>query len=142
LTTDKGIAFVDCTGEDTSFVATVGAGEGSCDYDKTAYVQVGQEYGLISLDRAESSDYSFYVEYSKGWVDYLAELEEFNALADEYNALVEGRTLIAGSSEARKAQRLYGELQSRRVDLEVQQELLGPCRWDSIGVVEHVELYW
>ena len=142
LTTDKGIAFVDCTGEDTSFVATVGAGEGSCDYDKTAYVQVGQEYGLISLDRAESSDYSFYVEYSKGWVDYLAELEEFNALADEYNALVEGRTLIAGSSEARKAQRLRDDLQRRWVDLEVQQELLGPCRWDSIGVVEHVELYW
>ncbi len=142
LTTDKGIAFVDCTGEDTSFVAVVGEGEGTCDYDKTAYVQVGQEYGLISLDRAESLAYSFYVEYSKGWAEYLADLEEFNALADEYNALVEGRTLIAGSAEARKAQRLYGVLQTRRVDLEMQQELLGPCRWDSIGVVEHVELYW
>ncbi|MBE9505389.1 MAG: BACON domain-containing protein [Chloroflexi bacterium] len=142
LTTDKGIAFVDCTGEDTSFVAAVGAEAGTCDYDKIAYVQVGQEYGLISLDRAESLVYPFYVEYSKKWADYLADLEEFNALADEYNALVEGRTLIAGSSEARRAQRLYDDLQRRRVDLEMQQELLGPCRWESIGVVEHVELYW
>lgn len=142
LTTDKGIAFVDCTGEDTSFVAPVATGAGTCDYDKVAYVEIGQEYGLVSLDRAESLAYPFYVEYSKGWVDYLADLEEFNALADEYNALVEGRTLIAGSAEQRKAQRLYDDLQRRRVDLEMQQELLGPCRWESIGVVEHMELYW
>ncbi len=142
LTTDRGIAFVDCTGEDTSFVSAVGMDADTCDYDKIAYVQVGQEYGLVSLDRAESLSYPFYAEYSKEWVDYLEELEEFNVLADEYNALVEGRTLIAGSSEARKAQRLYDDLQRRQVDLEVQQELLGPCRWESIGVVEHVELYW
>ncbi len=142
LTTDRGIAFVDCTGEDTSFVSAVGTSAGTCDYDKIAYVQVGQEYGLVSLDRAESSAYPFYVEYSKGWVDHIADLEEFNALADEYNALVEGRTLVAGSAEARKAQRLYGDLQTRRIDLEMQQELLGPCRWESMGTVEHVELYW
>jgi len=142
VTTDNGMAFVDCTGEDPSFVSVVGTDEETCDYDKIAYVQVGQEYGLISLERAESMGYPFYVEYSRAWVDYLGELEEFNALADEYNSLVEGRTLIAGSPEARRAQRLYEDLQRRRVDLEMQQELLGHCRWESIGVVEHVELYW
>jgi len=142
LTTDRGMAFVDCTGENTSFVSVVDTGEEPCDYDKVAYVQVGQEYGLVSLDKAESLAYPFYVVYSQGWVDYLGELEEFNALADEYDALVEGRTLIAGSPEARRAERLYDDLQLRRVGLELRRELLGLCRWESIGNVERVELYW
>lgn len=142
VTTDRGVVFVDCTGEDAGLVVSAEAEAGVCDYDKIAYVLKGREYGLISLDYAESSDYPFYEKYTKAWEDYTTDLDEFNALADEYNALVAGRRLVVGSQDAHRATSLYNELERRRVSMEMQRQLLGSCRWDSIGVVEQVELYW
>ncbi len=142
LTTDRGVVFIDCTGKDA--VLAVGADDNleGCDYDKVAFVKEGREYGLVSLEYAEPPGYPFYEQYTEAWSEYLADLEEFNALADEYNALANGPQLIAGSPEARRAKTLFSELQRRRVALEMKSELLGPCRWESVGVVEQVELYW
>ena len=142
VTTDRGLVFVDCTGEDTSAVVAVGAEAGSCDYDKAAYVQVGQLYGLVSIEFAESASYAFYEQYAAAWETYLADLSAYNALVDEYNSFVGGRALIAGSADARTAKRLHADIQARRVDLEIQQEVIGLCQWNSVGVVERVEIYW
>ena len=142
VTTDRGLVFVDCTGEDSSSVVAVGVEAGACDYDKAAYVQVGKPYGLVSIEFAESASYAFYEQYETAWKTYVSDLDAYNALVDEYNALVEGRTLVAGSADARKAKRLYSDIQSGRVDLEIQQEVLGQCQWNSIGVVERIEVYW
>ena len=142
VTTDRGLVFVDCTGEDASAVSAVGGDAGTCDYDKAAYVQVGKPYGLVSIEYAESSSYVFYERYLTAWESYVAELEDYNALVDEYNTLVGGRTLVAGSAEARRAQRLHGDIQSRRIELEIQQEVIGQCQWTSVGTVERIEIYW
>jgi hypothetical protein len=142
VTTDRGLVFVDCTGEDTSAVGAVDAEAGACDYDKAAYVQVGQPYGLVSIEFAESASYAFYVQYAAAWESYLADLNTYNSLVDEFNSFVGGRTLIAGSADARTAKRLQTDIQARRVDLEIQQELIGLCQWSSVGVVERVEIYW
>ena len=137
VTTDRGLVFVDCTGANAS-VAIEDADPALCDYDKVAYVDIGSHYGLISLDYARSPSYSFYEEYSAAWEDYMADLEEYNMLVDKYNRLVES----GNARDVRDARRLGAELQSRRVQLEMDQEVLGSCRWNQLGTVEHLKLYW
>ncbi len=140
-TLDRGLVFVDCTGADATVISPAADFSG-CDHDKIAYVRTGREYGLISLDRAESPKYTFYEQYSRSWDKYLADLEEFNLQAQEYNEFVSSRSLVAGSEDARHAQWLYNELEAARVTLEMQRELLGPCRWNTLGIVESVRIYW
>ncbi len=139
-TRDRGLVFVDCTGEDPQMPS--GASNGTCDHDKVAYVRPGAEYGLISLDRAASPAYEFYIDYSRSWDEYLSDLEEFNQRVGEYNDFVSGRSLVAGSEDARHARELHSELEETRVALEMQRELLGPCRWNTLGIVERVRVYW
>lgn len=52
-TTDKGLVFVDCTGD----TEKLGALDSK---DKIAYVQIGKEYGLVSAYKTNSPDYEFY----------------------------------------------------------------------------------
>lgn len=52
-TTDKGIVFVDCTGD----TEQLGALDSK---DKIAYVQIGKECGLVSAYKTNSPDYEFY----------------------------------------------------------------------------------
>ena len=142
FTTDRGLVFVDCTGGDAAVILVRGDDGVACEHDRVAYVKPGMEYGLISLDRAESPAYEFYRLYSEAWETYVAELAEYNRLATEYNAFVDGRTFIAGSADAREAQRLLRALQSRRVSLDMQREVLGECHWVSLGIVDWVRIYW
>ena len=142
FTTDRGLVFVDCTGGDTALVLSSGSGGTGCDHDRIAYVTPGEKYGLISLDRADSPSYEFYRAYSRLWESYLADLEDHNHLARQYNTFVTGRTLMAGSADARHAQQLHSELQSRRMSLDMQREVLGDCQWMSLGTVDRVRIYW
>ncbi|MBN1152242.1 MAG: BACON domain-containing protein [Dehalococcoidia bacterium] len=142
FTTDRGLVFIDCTGGDSAVAISSDAGTAACDRDRVAYVTAGREYGLISISRAESPAYEFYLAYEGLWDDYVADLTEYNRLAAEYNAFVDERTLIVGSGDARRAQALHSELQTLRMDLELQKEVLGDCRWVSLGIVEQVKIYW
>lgn len=138
VTTDRGLVFIDCTGENVSFVAASGGDPGACDSDKAAYVKVGSEYGLVSLERAESSTYAFYEQYSAAWDDYVANLDRHNALVARYNGLAQSRD----PSDAREARSLLPELQSSLLQLELDQKVLGPCRWNPLGIVERIQVYW
>ncbi len=142
VTTDRGLVFVDSTGDNPLAIVSPDGGRGECECDRIAYVRVGSEYGLISIDRAVDPAYDFYVTYSAAWESYLGDVSAFNALATEYNATVQGRTLVAGSDEARAALRMRAELDAMRTDMEMQREVLGPCRWTTLGVVEWARLYW
>ncbi len=138
VTTDRGLVFIDSTGENPSLVAAAGGEAGVCDADKAAYVRVGSPYGLVSLEYADSPAYEFYEEYSAAWADYTVELDEYNLLVTEYNRLVD-----AGSSASlRKARHLAAELETRRLQLELVQEVLGPCYWSPLGIVESLSVYW
>ncbi len=142
FTTDRGLVFVDCTGGDTAAVVLSGSDEDACEHDRIAYVQPGLEYGLVSIDRAESPSYDFYQQYAALWDAYVLDLGEFNRLVAEYNTFVRGRTLIAGSADARRAQTLRRELEATQTDLQLQLQVLGNCRWVSLGVVDSVRIYW
>ena len=141
LTTDRGLVFVDCTGGDANVVSPAGGSE-RCNHDKVAYVQPGMECGLISLGQADSPSYEFYTAYADAWISYVAELEEYKRLEAEWHAFGEGHLLIPGGADAREEQRLRNDLQSRRVSLEIQKNVLGDCRWMALGVVEAVRIYW
>ncbi len=88
-TTDKGLVYIDCTGQGLN-TATSGAISGgpatTIDYDKVAYVALGHEYGIISLDRASAFDYEFYEWWMQQWEDYESkgELEAQESILGNY----------------------------------------------------------
>jgi hypothetical protein len=69
-TTDKGLIYIDCTGmirssngfEDWVYRMVHPYGQ-----DRMAYMVKSKEYGTIPLEDAESTQYSYYTGYSKGW---------------------------------------------------------------------------
>jgi len=99
-TTDRGLVFIDCTspvmsdlsyhplqeldGEtgDTGGVQAIGA-------DKVAYVEIGQEYGVISIEVATSPEYSFYLIYLAEREKYGLDVEVFNRDLETYNEMVD-----------------------------------------------------
>ena len=143
-TVDKGIVFVDCTGGGFKIITPPlkDTYAYDIDYDKTAYVQLGEEYGLVSLDKAKSPTYSFYEGYVHEFENYIRRVNEYNKRADEYTSMLGGRTVIYGESEYRKLKRMYDELEEERIELESQREILGDSCWEPLGVVSHVEIYW
>lgn len=100
-TTDRGLVFIDCTspvqsnmpylpmlelddGEagDAGGVEVVGA-------DKVAYVELGKEYGVISIEAATSPEYSFYQAYLAEREQYGLDVEAFNRDLEAYNQRVD-----------------------------------------------------
>ncbi|AEA48119.1 AN1-type zinc finger domain-containing protein [Archaeoglobus veneficus] len=159
-TTDKGLVYVDCTGG--GFITVYQFVDGKLvtfsppHYDKIAYVVVGKEYGLISIDKAKSPEYWFYEDYKQKWIEYKKALEEYNKEAEEFNKKVEeyekelrGRTVIHDPVEYAKLKRMYDELKEEKEkldkkykELEEQKELLGGFYWESLGIVSNIEIYW
>ena len=100
-TTDRGLVFIDCTspvrsdpayrpireldnGEtgDSGVAQAVGA-------DKVAYVEIGKEYGVISIEVATFPEYSFYETYLAGREQYRLDVEAFNRELETYNQMVD-----------------------------------------------------
>ncbi len=108
-TTDLGLVFIDCTGENPERRFTrqiVKTDEGfspkksnPTSWDKVAYVEMDKEYGLIAIDKAESLLYSFYQEYKEKWQAYQELLSEYNEEVSRYNQEIEGKVYEEGSPE-------------------------------------------
>ena len=87
-TTDRGLVYIDCTGEDPLSRITrhiVKTEEGfsfkkskPTSWDKVAYVEIGKEYGVIDIAKAGSLSYNFYEEYKQ-------KCENFDHLLSQYN---------------------------------------------------------
>ncbi len=72
-TTDKGLVYVDCTGDDLylpTFWEWLYEQSHPTEWDKIAYVVKGKEYGLVSIDRAVSPKYSYYEQIGKSLSDW------------------------------------------------------------------------
>ena len=188
-TTDKGLVYVDCTrGFSAPLIAELTDREErkECEHDKIAYVVEGEEYGLVSIDKATStsSEYWFYEEYKQKWEDlerdievYNSDVEVYNLSGEEYEREVEayerdveayeralrGRAAISDPLEYKRLNKRYNELNAKRAKLDIRykkletqrvrlnadfdrlnerQEELGYYRWESLGVVTNVEIYW
>jgi hypothetical protein len=100
-TTDRGLVFIDCTspvqsnipylpmhGLDDSEAGDTGGTE-VAGADKVAYVELGREYGVISIEVATSPEYSFYVAYLAEREQYALDVEAFNRDLEAYNQSVD-----------------------------------------------------
>ena len=186
-TTDKGLVYVDCTrGFSSLIIAELTDSEErkECEHDKSAYVVEGEEYGLVSIDKATSPEYWFYEEYKQKWEDlerdidaYNSNVEVYDLLGEEYERAVEayesdveayeralrGRATISDPLEYKRLNKMYNDLNAKRAKLDIRykkletqrvrlnadldrlnerQEELGYYRWESLGVVTNVEVYW
>jgi hypothetical protein len=140
------------------------------EHDKIAYVVEGKEYGLISIDKATSPVYWFYEDYTKKWEELGKDIEAYNRDVEVYNTDVKayegdveayekavgGRTYISDHEEYERLNRVYNELKARKKELDIhgneldarrdrldeRQEELGYYRWEPLGVVTVVDVYW
>lgn len=152
-TIDQGIVFVDCTGGGFE-VFTPSLGDSQIyesDYDKIAYVKIGEEYGSIDIDVAKSPQYTFYEQYEQRWEEYETRLEEYNTSVEEYNRRVDvyNREISTGKygygaiwAELACLERDERQLKEEEQELNQLLQDLGYYRWESLGVVSHVEVYW
>ena len=145
-TTDKGLVYIDDTGEGLEFVVTdyfydtpiYGLAEAE---DKVAYVSVGKEYGLIELRFAGSTQYSFYTSYNARIVDYNDRLESYNAEVDAYNAALGGRVFL-DEPEYSYFLNWYDRLEEERTELNRTASTLPDYYYKPMGIVSKVEIYW
>jgi len=144
-TTDQGLVYIDCTGQGlntaTSGVILDGQ-DTTMDYDKIAYVAVGDEYGLISLDRASAFDYEFYEQWMQQWEDYEVKARIYEQKRDAYQEALGGRTIISDPEEYARLQSMYEELETLREELEAQESILGNYRWVPMGTVTNFYVHW
>jgi len=145
-TTDKGLVYIDDTGEGLEFVVTdyffgtpvYGLAKGK---DKVAYISVGKEYGLIELSSADSTEYSFYTSYSTKIADYNEQVELYNAEVDAYNTALGGRVFL-DEPEYSYFLNWYNRLEEERAELDRIASTLPDYYYKPMGIVSKVEVYW
>jgi len=145
-TTDKGLVYVDDTGEGLEFVVTdyfsgtpvYGLAKGK---DKVAYISVGKEYGLIELSFADSIGYSFYTSYSAKIANYNEQLESYNAEVNAYNAALGGRVFL-DEPEYSYFLNWYNRLEEEGAELDRTASTLPNYYYEPLGIVSKVEIYW
>jgi hypothetical protein len=144
-TTDRGLVYVDCIGEGLEQVTSEEwlYEEGyACENDKVAYVEVGEEYGVISIDKAESLQYSFYIEYNQDWQTCKDMLEDYNEEVARYNEEISGKVYYEGTPELEAIQLWEAELAEKERMIDELAEKIGSCWFEPLGIVESVEIYW
>jgi hypothetical protein len=147
-TTDKGMVFVDCTGKGLlDKLDYIDAGPdvtvyGMADsWDRIAYIQVGEKYGVISMDVADSPSYNEYILYSM-------ELERFENLVNDFNEeimrfsdLTSGKDSSISPPHGLTVDQWHERLASQDAEIQELGESLGAF-WMNMGIVEKVEIYW
>lgn len=149
-TTDRGLVYIDCTGSSLKFVSipTIGGESISLidkphlgEYDKVAYIENGKQYGVINIDKAESLDYVFYIEYTQNWQKLDGMIDDYNNEVDAFNQALGGRTTLAEPE--------YSEFEAWRAKIEGKKQMilelvdkLGNGRFEPLGIVKTVNIYW
>jgi len=121
-TTDRGLVYIDCTGpgfQSPTFGDSLDGQDIYAEYDKVAYIVVGQAYGLITLDKATSFDYEFYEQWEQQWQDYQAKVSLYN------------QGFLS-----------YKEQQVLKNQIEALRAILGDYRWKPLGIVTSLNVHW
>jgi len=149
-TTDRGLIYIDCTGKGLKFVSsTTTMGEKISlldkprpgDYDRIAYIEKNRQYGVINIDKAESLDYGFYVEYNQNWQKLDAMIDDFNDEVDAFNRALGGRTALA-EPEYSKFKAWETRLDGKKQTILGLADKLGKVWFKPLGIVETVKIYW
>ena len=153
-TSDRGLVYIDCTGERHGFVfipeinkylklnPAIFPEPESESNDKVAYVEIGKEYGLLPIDRAESLSYSFYEEYERKWQRYERLLNDYNDEVAQYNQEIEGKIYYEGTPELASIEAWEATLRQQEQELDELKDELGDFRFEPLGIVEDINVYW
>lgn len=153
-TIDKGLVYIDCTGQNlgswlvehkvkiNKTTKEISFEEESLtSWDKIAYVEVGKEYGVIDIDKAKSLSYSFYIEYVSNWQKLDNMIDDFKNEVDAFNQALGGRTRLA-EPEYSKFKAWEVELREKERILYELADEIGDSRFEPLGIVETVKIYW
>lgn len=134
LTTDKGLVYIDCTGEkDCSGV------------DKICFLKKGTEPITLKLEDDVQLDYEWFKnrhETQKSLLDeYNQEIIEYNQEVEKFNQEVEGRTYIIGTRQYGEVVEWEKRLKKLEKHLSELEENLEPVFFEE-GIVTNIEIYW
>jgi hypothetical protein len=148
-TTDKGLVYIDCTGQGLKSISyTTIEGEKTWlhnkptpgQYDKIAYIKKGMQLGVISIDKAESLDYSFYLQYAQNCLKLEGMIDDYNNEVNAFNQALGGRTLLE-EPEYSQFKAWEAEIDGKKQTMLELADRLGPL-FKPLGIVETVEIYW
>ncbi len=144
-TLDRGLVYVDCTGRNPALHVQSRSGNGNggpLSWDKVAYIEKGQEYGLVGLERAGSPAYQFYEGFRQTWREYRRQLQAYNDEVMRFNQEIAGQTYYEGSAELARIREWEASLKDKEVDLNRLGEAVGEYWFEPLGVVEKVSVFW
>lgn len=135
-TTDRGLVVIDATSSYDTGGRGLGSGP-SDGYDKVAYIQIGRDYGVISLEVAVSPFYNDYL-------TYLTQLDEFEVLRADYDRQVieYNQAVASGSYNYSYMKSWYNRLEELRQQMDALSAELGGYYWESLGIVRAATIYW
>jgi len=145
-TTDKGLVFVDCTGEPitpTNFEEWCLEQEFPHLFvkDRVVFLVKEKELGAVSLRSNLQLDYSSYLDMKLEQDLYSKEAERHNSEVERYSNEVERMVYIQGSSAYRKITEWNKTLEAKEEELYTILSQLNTV-WPSLGVVKEIEIYW
>jgi len=139
-TTDKGLVFIDCTGP--SLYSQLESGATAESWDKQAFVQIGQEYGIIPLGKAESGDYLVYLQFKEDWRMLRQLLASYNAEVKLYNQEVSGKVYRPGSPEMSAIRTWENRLNEQEQTINELKARLGDSFFKPLGEVSNFFVHW
>lgn len=134
-TTDKGIIYIDDTGESDypiypnpySISGSVTFGDVDSN-DKVAYIEIRKPFGLISLSVAHLYGFNY-----EGYEKWVMKKELFDNKSDEYDSILNGRLFVPEDE--------YYELNKRLDELKALSNELGGF-WETGDIVGDFEVVW
>ncbi len=135
-TADKGLVYVDCTGDQLFIRRT------SMEWDKIAYVVKGKEYGMISLGQNTPFDYASYEKMKADWNSYYRKLELYNIEVGMFNLEISGRAYYIGTAEWQRVSTWQATLEAQARVLDALRAQLEYVWEEDMGIVESIKIYW
>jgi hypothetical protein len=139
-TTDQGLVFIDCTGP--SLYSQLEGGSTADSWDKVAYVLIGQEYGIIPLDKAHSADYSYYLQYKADWQQLKDLLAAYNSDVKSYNQEIDGKVYRPGSVEMAAVRSWERRLIDQEKTINDLKARLGDSFFKPLGQISNYFIHW
>jgi hypothetical protein len=142
-TTDRGLVYIDCTGGGLgSRIRSLLTQSPSQSWDTVAYVEIGKEYGLIDIAKAESLSYSFYEEYKQKWQEYEKLLSDYNEEVMRYNQEVRGKVYHEGSPEDIRITLWEIRLDAAEQVIDELGEELSDYWFELPGIIKDIHIHW
>lgn len=137
-TTDRELVYIDVTSGVLDYISPIGtAEEANESWDSVAYVEIGRAYGVIDIDEAKGPTYEYYAAFKANCVLFSLEWNKFTAESDAFDAAFTDPDFSPDEIN-RWADRL-NQWQDRLI---AKIETINSCGYESLGIVENIEIKW